>query len=350
MSRTRRAAVGTAATTGIAAALALAGPARAEVPAVATDIAPVHALVARVMEGLGAPKLVVPPGASPHEHRLRPSEAAALQEAALVFWLGPDLTPWLADAVETLAANATVTTLMEVGGTARLPFREDALFEGHTHGHEDEHADHEHGDHGHDEEHADHGHGEEHADHGHGEEHADHGHGHAHGAFDPHAWLSPDNAAAWLGAIAAELSAADPANAERYAANAAAAEAELAALKDEVAAILEPARGMRFIVFHDAYQYFEVAFDMPAAGAISLSDAAEPSPARIAEIQARVREEGVDCVLSEPQFSPGLVAAVLDGTDAGTAVLDPLGSSLAPGPDFYPDLLRGLAQALAGCR
>jgi zinc transport system substrate-binding protein len=357
----------------------LAGTAMAEVPRVAVDIAPVHSLVARVMQGVGAPDLIVPPGASPHEYNLRPSEAAALQEADIVVWMGEDLTPWLASAVRTLAGDAEVATLLEADGTILLDFREGALFEAHSHdhgGHDhgDKHAhgeDHDHGeehahgddhDHEHGEEHAhgddhDHDHGEDHAhdhdhahdeEHAHGEDHA-HDHGHAHGDHDPHAWLSPENAATWLNVIAAELSAADPDNAGTYFANAAAAREELGALSAEVSGILDPVRGGRFIVFHDAYQYFETAFDFPASGAISLSDATDPSPARIAEIQSRVAEEGIDCVLAEPQFDPGIVATVMEGTQANTAVIDPLGSDLEPGADLYPQLMRNLATSLAGC-
>ncbi|WP_170327657.1 zinc ABC transporter substrate-binding protein [Ruegeria arenilitoris] len=355
------------------------GTAMAEVPNVAVDIAPVHSLVARVMEGVGTPDLIVPPGASPHEYNLRPSEAAALQEADLVFWIGEDLTPWMEGAMETLAGGATVTSLLESDGTVRLDFRENALFEAHDHGDEDDHGhdehaegedhddhdheehaedkdhdDHEHEDHGHDEEHAheeeDH---EKHDDHDH-EDHADHGghedhEGHAHGNHDPHAWLSPANAETWLNLIAAQLSAADPDNAGAYFANAAAAREEMTALSAEVAETLEPVRGSSFIVFHDAYQYFENAFDFPASGAISLSDAADPSPARIAEIQGRIREEGVDCVLAEPQFNPGIVDTVLDGTEAKTGVIDPLGSGLEPGAALYPQVIRNMATTLANC-
>ncbi len=384
-------------------AVLLGGTAIADVPSVAVDIAPVHSLVARVMDGVGSPDLVIPPGASPHEYNLRPSEAEALQNADVVFWMGEDLTPWLEDAVENLTTDAAITTLLEIDETSLLEFREGALFEAHDHG--DEHGDHEDHEHGHDEhaedkhghdkhaegdheheehaaddhdheEHAenDHGHDEhaedehghvEHAEgeHGH-EEHADgehdhdheehaedeHGHeGHDHGEHDPHAWLSPDNASAWLNVIAAKLSAADPDNASAYFANAAAGRSEIEALKGEISATLDPARGKSFVVFHDAYQYFEVAFDFPASGAISLGDAADPSPARIAEIQGRVRDEGVDCVLSEPQYNPGMVAVVLDGTEANTGVLDPLGSDLEPGPGMYPQLLRNLAGVLSDC-
>ena len=125
------------------AATLLGGTAMADVPRVAVDIAPVHSLVARVMQGVGDPSLIVAPGASPHEYSLRPSEAAALQEADLVFWVSPDLTPWLEGAIETLAGSATVTELLEVDGTTELPFREGALFEAHAH-EDDEHADEEH--------------------------------------------------------------------------------------------------------------------------------------------------------------------------------------------------------------
>lgn len=381
-------------------ALLLGGTAMADVPNVAVDIAPVHSLVARVMEGVGMPSLIIQPGASPHEYSLRPSEAAALQDADLVFWIGEDLTPWMENAVDTLAAGADVTTLLEAEGTTLLDFREDALFEAHDHGdhgHDDhdheEHAeagDHDHGhddhdhddhaeadahDHDHDHEkhaeadghdHDDHDH-DDHADahdhdHDHEEhseaaahDHDDHDHdhedhaGHDHGAHDPHAWLSPANAATWLNAIAAELSAADPDNAGTYFANAAAARAEIEVLSAEITMTLDPVRGGSFIVFHDAYQYFEADFDFPASGAISIGDAADPSPARIAEIQGRIRDEGVDCVLAEPQFNPGLVATVLEGTEASTSVIDPLGASLEPGPALYPQLLRNMAATLADC-
>ncbi|WP_371226163.1 zinc ABC transporter substrate-binding protein [Roseovarius sp. 2305UL8-3] len=302
----------------------------ADVPGVATDIAPVHSLVARVMEGLGTPELVIAQGASPHEYSLRPSEAGALQEADLVFWIGEDLTPWMEGAIDTLTEDAAVIALLDAEGATRLAFRESALFEAHDHG--DEHEDHD-----------DHEH--EHDDHAHEEDHD----GHAHGEHDPHAWLSPENAAVWLNVIAAALSAADPDNAGGYYANAAAGIEELTALSDEVSATLDPVRGESFVVFHDAYQYFETAFDFPASGAISLSDASDPSPARIAEIQGRIADEGIACVLSEPQFNQNLVATVMDGTEARTAVLDPLGADIELGPEFYPQLLRNLANSLAEC-
>ena len=298
------------------------GTAFAEVPFVATDIAPVHSLVARVMDGVGTPDLIVQPGGSPHEYSLRPSEAEALQEADLVFWVSRELTPWLGNAIETLATGASVTELLEADGTIELESRESALFEAHQDG-EDDHGDTEHED--------------------------EEVEGQGHGEHDTHAWLSPQNAATWLNVIAGQLSAADPENEGAYFANAAAGQAELGALAADINTMLEPVRGGQFIVFHDAYQYFESAFQFPAAGAISVGDASDPSPSRIAEIRARIADEGIDCVLAVPQFNLGLVATVLDGTEAETGILDPLGSGLEPGPELYPQLMRNLATVLVEC-
>ena len=340
------------------------GAAYADTPQVAVDIAPVHSLVARVMDGVGTPDLIIQSGASPHEYSLRPSEAAALQNADLVFWIGPDLTPWLTDTIKTLAPDAAVTALMEADGTIELEFREGALFEAHDDHEEDEHgddddhkdddddhADEAHDDHeeeghdDHDDEKADH---DDHSDDDHDDEEAGHD-DHDHGDHDPHAWLSPQNAMTWMNVIAGQLSAADPDNAGAYFANAAAGRAEIKVLIGEVTATLDPVRDGRFIVFHDAYQYFEMDFNFLASGAISIADASDPSPARIAEIQDRIAEQGIDCVLAEPQFNPGLVAAVLEGSDAQTGILDPLGSDLEPGSALYPQLIQNLSTALAGC-
>lgn len=315
------------------------GAALAETPKVAVDIAPIHSLVSRVMDGVGAPDLIIQLGASPHEYSLRPSEAEALQNADLVFWIGSDLTPWLTETIETLAPDAAVTALLEADGTIELEFRESALFEAHDHDDHDDHGDEAHDDH---DGHTDDAHDD------HGDEAAGHA-GHDHGAHDPHAWLSPQNAMTWLNVIAGQLSSADPDNAGAYFANAAAGRTEIEGLIGEVNATLDPVRGGQFIVFHDAYQYFETDFGFPASGAISIGDASDPSPARIAEIQGRIANEGIDCVLAEPQFNPSLVATVLDGTEAQTGILDPLGSELELGSALYPQLIRNLSTTLAGC-
>ena len=295
-----------------AVAALLGSSAIAEVPNVSVDIAPLHSLVASVMNGVGVPNLIIPSSSSPHDHQLRPSEAKAMQDANMVFWMGEELTPWMENAVETLSSNASVTTLLKNDATSLLEFREGALFEAH------EHDDDEHDEHG-------------------------------HGSHDPHAWLSPINAKAWLDVIAAQLSSYDPENAGTYFTNAASTKSEIEMMIAEINLTLDPIRGGKFIVFHDAYQYFENDFDFRASGAISIGDASDPSPARIAKIQKRIRDEEINCVLAEPQFKANLVQTVMEGSQANTNVIDPLGVGLKPGVSLYKKLIKNMAQSLADC-
>ncbi|MEL7213565.1 MAG: zinc ABC transporter substrate-binding protein [Pseudomonadota bacterium] len=355
--------------------------AAADAPRVATDILPIHALTARVMEGVGTPDLIVPANASPHGHAMRPSEAQALDDADLVIWIGEALTPWLEGPLDTLAGDATKIELIGVDGTVLHDFRETVTFEphgddhdSHDHGEKEDHADHDHGDHDHGEkkEHAEHDHDHDHGaeeasaehDHDHGHDHAkeedhaghDHGdhaghdhHDHAHDGVDPHAWLDPANALLWTDLIAATLSEMDPDNAAAYAANAEAARTEITAAKAEITETLSGAQSASYVVFHDAYQYFEAPFGLTPLGAIRQGDAVDPSPARIAELRAEITERGVSCAMSEPQFNTSMIDTVLEGTDAKTVVIDPLGSTIAQGPEFYPNLLKAMAASLAEC-
>ena len=141
----------------------------------------------------------------------------------------------------------------------------------------------------------------------------------------------------------------DPDNAAKYFSNAKSARDNVDSLVSEVNSILDPIRDKKFVVFHDAYQYFERDFGISASGAISLGDASDPSPARLAEIRKRVVDEAVECVLAEPQFNQGTVNAVVDGTKANTSVIDPLGVKLEAGPNLYENLIRNLATNLAKC-
>ncbi|MCR8549831.1 zinc ABC transporter substrate-binding protein [Salipiger sp. P9] len=320
------------------AALLLATPLWAEAPRTVTDIGPVQGLVAAVMGDLGTPDVLVPKGASPHSHALTPSEARALQDAELVFWIGPDLTPGIGRKIEAIAGDAATVVLSEQPGTLHLASRDHVLFDERVPADED--------DHDHDEADA----ADAHDDHDHAEDagHEDHD-DHDHAGGDPHLWLSPENAANWLPAIAGALAKADPVNAAAYRANAAAAQAALDDAVARAAARLAPVQEDRFVVFHDAYQYYERAFGLHVIGAIKLSDATDPSPARLDALRDAVAESGATCVFAEPQFDPRLIAAITEGAETKVAELDPLGLALAPGAGFYPALIEDLAERIATC-
>ncbi len=304
--------------------LAAATPAFAEVPKVVTDIPPVHALVAQVMGDLGQPVLLLAKGADEHDFQLKPSQAGTVAGADLVVWIGPELTPWLDTAMKNRPSGAAALALLDAEGTMRRDYAAGEEGDGHDHTAEA----------GHDRD----------ARQGHDHE------GHSHSGEDPHAWLDPGNAQVWLGLIAAELGRLDPGNAAVYAANATAASERITALDAEVAAILAPVKGKPLVSFHDAFGYFADHYGVDIVGSIALGDASSPGAARLKELRSRMEAGQVLCIFPEVQHDPALVTQMAEGTGAKIgAALDPVGSSLEPGPGAYAALLTGLAEKLADC-
>ena len=311
--------------------------AQADVKVVAS-IKPVHSLVAAVMQGVDTPYLLVDGAGSPHTYALKPSQARQLQDADLVFWMSHDLEAFLEKPIESIAANATSVQLMESHGLTKLNFREGGAFASHDH---DDHDDKDHDDHD------DHGHDDkDHDDHGHDDKDHD---DKDHDGVDPHVWLDPANAKAMIHEIEEALVAADPAHAAAYEANTEALMLKIDSLVAEVDAELEPVKGRGYVVFHDAYQYFEARFGVSAIGSITVSPEVLPGAERVSELQEKVRDLDAACVFSEPQFKPKLVATVTENTNAGTGVLDPLGATIENGPELYFTLIRNMANSLKEC-
>ena len=291
----------------------LAGPATADDVRVVATINPVHSLVSGVMAGVGEPHLIVRGSVSPHSFSLRPSDAEMLEQAEVVFLIGEAMETSIAGPIDTLADDARVVELSEADGLVRRPLREGGDFE--------EEVEHDH--------------------------HVDPDHEHE--AFDMHVWLDPLNAQAMVRAIADTLSEVHPAGAETYTANAASLQQRLTDLTTEIAAELAPVQGEPFIVFHDGYRYFEDRFGVVAAGSAIVSADRSPGVRRIRELQEKVRDLGVRCVMTEPQFEARLVDVIVEGTTARTGSADPLGASIETGPELYFTLLRNLASSFKDC-
>lgn len=287
-------------------------------PSVVASTKPVHSLVSAVMAGVGEPTLIVKGAASPHTYSLRPSDAAALENADIVFWTGHGMELFLADALETLSTKAQTVELAGSPGIELLPMREGGAFEAHSHGGDD-----------------------------HDHEADDHAHEHEEG--DMHFWLDPENAKLMVANIAQVLSKSDPDNAATYHANAEVEIEALAALENEISRTLDGVKDKPFIVFHDAYQYFENRFGLDIAGTVTVSPETMPGAARVDELRTKVSELGATCVFAEPNFEPAIVSTIVEGTEAKAGVLDPEGSGLTEGPGLYGDLLRSIAAGLVDC-
>ena len=284
-------------------ALLLCAMPAAAAPDVLATIKPVHSLVAAVMQGVGTPELLIRGALSEHSYALKPSDARKIERAAAIFEIGPDLETYLTAPLATLGARGRVVVLERAPGVRLLAARRGGLWED-----------------------------------------AD-----EHGPSDPHLWLDPRNAVAMTAAIAATLAKLDPAHEAAYRANGAREIAALKALDKELAAMLAPLRGRPYLVFHDAYRYFEARYGLTAAGAVTVAPDRPVGPRRIEALRAAILQGRVACIFREPQFSPKLIGTLGEGSAVRVGVLDPLGADLKPGPALYPELLRALAQSLTGC-
>lgn len=287
-------------------------------PRVVVSILPLHSLVAGVMAGVGAPRLLVRGAVSAHRYTLRPSDARALGAADLVIWVGPGLESFLAKPLRALAGRARVVALGDepgidllrrrVGGAETAAVRPDIRPGGES-----------------------------------GQDRA---------RLDPHIWLDPENAKRMVQFFAQILGALDPDHGPRYRANAARLAARLDRLDAALAAALTPLKEIPYVVFHDAYGYLEARYGLRRVAAVTLNPEDKPGARRLAELRREMFAAGVVCVFTEPQFKPALVAALTGGIPGPRirgAPLDPLGAALTPGPEAYFELMRDLSRSLVGC-
>ena len=299
-------------------------PLKAEI-SVVTSIKPLHSLTSYIMEGVGEPELIIDGVASPHNFQIKPSHAKMLQNADLVIWIGEDLESFLPTALKSIPKDAVVFELLDQSGLKKLKFREKNIFEGHDdHGH-DEHAKKE----------------DDHDDHGHDD------HGHGHGSFDPHIWLDPANAKVIVKKITNQLSKIDKDNASTYKANSKKVIKDLDGLIKEVKNEIN--KDASFVVFHDAYQYFEKRFGLSVIGALTVNPDVMPGAEQLSEIREVIEHEKAKCIFSEPQFNPNIINSIASDTGVKTGVLDPLGANIGKGKNMYFDLIKDMSNSLKGC-
>lgn len=277
-------------------------------PKVVVSIVPLHSLVAGVMRGVGEPELLLKGVNSEHQASYSPQQIADLGHADVVFIIGDNLEVKLGEISGTDAVNGKAFVKLNL---AKDIIKHD-IREGGTWDVDGDEPD-------------------------------------TGNTVDPHLWLDPENAKAMTIAIAAALSQADASNAATYNANAAKEIAALDALETEIKTALEPVKGKPFIVFHDAYQYFERRFGMTAVGSISDYTATPPSAARLEEIITKIKSTNAVCAFREPQYSDAAFKVVTEGSATRLGVLDPIGAKLTPGSQAYFDLLRDVTKNLKDC-
>lgn len=287
-------------------------PALSEVMLLAS-IKPLQLIAAAVQDGLAVPEVLLPPGASPHQYALRPSDMMRVQDAQLLYWIGPDLEVFLPRVLQ--GRNQPSIAVQDLPGLQLRHFGEAPAV-----------------------------HGEKSTPDG-----AEHDHQHAAGQLDVHLWLLPANAKIIATKMAADLAHLDPANASRYQANLQAFEQRLDALDQHLQSRLRGIRGKPYFVFHETYDYFEAAYGLRHAGVFSISSEVQPGAGYVAGMRKALRAAGPACVFSEPPLRPRLAETLSADLPVRLAELDALGSGIQVSAQGYMQLLEGLASGMIDC-
>ncbi|QVN01800.1 zinc ABC transporter substrate-binding protein [Pseudomonas rhodesiae] len=287
--------------------LFIAGAAQADVK-VLTSIKPLQLIAAAVQDGVAVPEVLLPPGASPHNFALRPSDVRRVQSVNLLYWIGPDMETFLPRVLKN--RTATTVAVQDLPGMQLRRFAEDS----HSHADEDEHD-----------------------------------HDHRPGSVDAHLWLSTVNARVIAARMASDLASADPANAARYQSNAKAFAARLDALDARLKKRLAGIGDKPYFVFHEAFDYFEAAYGLKHAGVFSVAAEVQPGAQHVAAMRTRLQEVGKTCVFSEPPLRPRLAETLVAGLPVKLAELDALGGYTPATAQGYEQVLEKLGNDLAGC-
>ena len=295
----------------IACGLVVSVSAVAATPSVLTTIKPVQLIAAAVLGDIAEPDVLLPPGASPHNYALRPSDRRRIASADRLYWVGPDLERFLQ---QLLDSQPSARRLDEVPELTLRRF-------------DDEH-DHD---------------GQNYPAH----EHDDHEH--APGSLDPHIWLSVRNAqhiARWM---AADLAVLYPEHGERLQRNAADFVQRLDRLHERQRQRLKPLADKPYFVFHDAYGYLQDSLGVHPRGVFTQSEEIQPGARHVNTLRQQLTAAGPSCVFREPQFPARRVETITAGLPVHSAELDPLGMDITPDARGYEQLLETLGDRLARC-
>ncbi len=307
---------------------------------VVVSIKPLHSMVSAIIGDTGEATLLLDNNTSPHDFQLKPSQLRTMYNSKVIFYIDDKFETFLTGVFESLPERVSKYSVAHVKSLKTYEQREGGAWEGHGHHHGEE------GHHEEEKHHKEEGHHEEKGHHDEEKHHEEHGHHKEHDSYDMHVWLDPTNAIKLVHFYTQELSEIFPSNKEIYLKNSKAYIEKITKVDLELKSLLSGLNDKSYIVFHDAYQYFEKAYQLKAVGSITLDPNESPSPKRLLEIRKKIDNSEVLCVFREPQFSDRLVKIVVEGSKAKSGTIDPLGATIEPGEGLYLQLLKNMGLSI----
>ncbi|WP_299014687.1 zinc ABC transporter substrate-binding protein ZnuA [uncultured Photobacterium sp.] len=270
---------------------------------VVTTVKPLNLIVQELTDGVAQSEYLLPPGTSPHDYALRPSDVKKLRDADLVIWGGPELEMFLTKMLENKKNSLALTQKHTID------------FRHYEHGAEIHHGD----------------------------------HSHSHDGIDPHFWLGPKQSVQVALVITEALIQLDPLHKSRYKDNLSRFVSEVEKAIEELNAELKPLADHGYYVFHDAYGYFEEQFGLNNLGHFTVDPDRRPGAKTLVTIRRSLQNKQAQCVFSEPQFSPSVIKSVVSGTHVNVGTLDPMATEIAEEKGGYIRFLHELGQSYIKC-
>ncbi|OEY86993.1 ABC transporter substrate-binding protein [Wolbachia pipientis] len=260
---------------------------------VVATIKPIHSLVSSVTEGILEPCLVDCGATSVHDYILKPSSVSKLESSNIIFYVDDNLETF----IKSFGKNRTLVKLSEA--VKLLPARPQLLSQNIIN-----------------------------------EE-------------DLHIWLSPDNAKIMINYISAKLSEIDKGNSARYNYNAMKATLKIDQEIKKIAKELDNLKDKKYIVTHDAYQYFEKYFSLSDPSAIlSIEEDSYMGVRSLIKLKRIIKEENIKCVFSNSLENPKIFS---NDPNIKIVILDPIGLDIEPGKDAYITIINNIAQNFKSC-
>ena len=275
---------------------------------IVTTIKPIHSILLNIVDT--EVDLLLDSNFSPHDFKLKPSDMEKLKNADVLVYVDESIESFIERPLATLSEDVKTIKIMGNARLSLLPIREGGVWE------EEDHGD---------------------------------GHHHDHGDYDAHIWLSNKNVIKMTKFLISELSKINPDKKNIYKANAKVFINKVKANAAKIRKDLDSVKDKPYIVFHDAYQYFETENSLSSVGSIALNPEISPTPNRIKEIKAKIEKDNVVCLFREPQFPSRVVQTVIADTNANEGELDPIGFDLTPGKELYFTLTNNLSNNLKEC-
>ena len=290
---------------------------------IVTSIKPLELLVKAVAGDEANVTTLVPPGSSPHNYSMKPSQRRALENADAIFWVGPEMETFLNRLLSSEEFEGRVLAFTE--GEAHDDSHEEAEREKqHDHGHDQHHDEPAHDEHGHD-------------NHNHGD------------GDDPHIWVDPSLALEMAHDIHQKLASLGELDQDQLDRNLAKFEEQLAITEQTIREQLVPLHNIDVFAYHSAFERFAEHYDLRLAGVLTLNPELSPGARHIAEVQQKLENANQPCLLTEPQFDSQWWRSITEGLNVTFSTWDALATDIESSPQGYIDFQNSIAEAVMKC-